>query len=199
MRHRAGKCPQTSAIAALMNGFWRNIRHGGPSQGFSRLTISLSANQNNCAGNLIASRPCSVRGALSAYPACDNPQGRPRSSGACPQNGRKTSGHGIRGIFLRARRRRPRLRQGPHGAGDVHGTGLHVPEGQNRVDLTPPASSLSFSVAFAPHGPSSQDQVFRSRRPGAVARARRGSRTCFTRSWRLWPRILARDTSGPTH
>jgi hypothetical protein len=75
MRHRAGKCPQTSAIAALVNGFWRNMRHGGPSQGFSRLTIYLSANQNNCAGNLIASRPWGRGGRRALSPDC---QDRPR-------------------------------------------------------------------------------------------------------------------------
>ena len=57
---------------------------------------------------------------LSADPARDKPARRPRPSRPCPQDGGEIAGDGLRSLFLRARRRRPRLWQGQPRARRLH-------------------------------------------------------------------------------
>ena len=58
---------------------------------------------------------------ISADPARDHAAGRSRPSRTCAQNGGQAASDGLRGLFLRARGRRPRLWQGQQGARGVHG------------------------------------------------------------------------------
>ena len=65
-----------------------------------------------------------ARPALSADPDRHDAARRPRPSRPRAQDGRKAAGDGLRGLVLRAGRRRPRLRQGQQGARRLRGARL---------------------------------------------------------------------------
>ena len=99
-----------------------------------RVRRSRQAGGVGVAEDLLGLSPGRARPGLSADPDRHDAPRRSRASGSRPQDDRQAARHGLRpGLFLRARRGRPRLRQGQQGTRRLLGAGLHVPQAEDRL------------------------------------------------------------------